>query len=179
MHIIIAILTFLSLLFTVLFYGQRIGIDFRNLNPFAWHRRRSFRKKYDGDPLYKLTDPIDVAGALLTLMAKVDSDMTSSQQAELINIFENDLHLDAKTAKDLVASSSHLLGNATLVSQKVGDIVRPSINNFSSNQAKSVMELLERMANLDGAPSANQSSLLTQAARAFASKLGADEQRWK
>lgn len=175
MHVIIAILGIIT---SILYICERVGIDLGAFNPFAWRRRRAFRKKFDGDPLYKLSDPVDVAGALVSLIAKVDGDMSATERNGIIGLFEKELHLNAKEANALLGASTFLLGNAVLVKDKVASIIKPAMNNFSTSQAQSVLALMERAMEIDGVASAEQQSVLQQAQQALSPKLPKAEQTW-
>ena len=56
MHIILG---FLGAVVTILVLFKRLsdaGIDIGWLNPFAWRRRRAWRNKYQGNPIFSLSD---------------------------------------------------------------------------------------------------------------------------
>lgn len=64
MHIILALLGTIVTTLVLVNRAQDAGIDIGWLNPFTWHRRRTFRKKYQANPAFCLESPMD-SGALL------------------------------------------------------------------------------------------------------------------
>ncbi|MDH3532963.1 MAG: TerB family tellurite resistance protein, partial [Gammaproteobacteria bacterium] len=82
MHIVIGILT--SIL-TILYILERLGIDIGWLNPWSWHRRRAWAKRYHGDPIYSIEDPIDVAAVLIVGTAKLEGDLSAEQKAAILS----------------------------------------------------------------------------------------------
>ena len=74
MHIVLG---FLTSLITILYLLDRMGVNLGGLNPFYWRRRRAWAKKYGGDPIYAIEDPMEVA-------ALSSNDHLSTDQTELI-----------------------------------------------------------------------------------------------
>lgn len=62
MHIVLGLL---GSIVTILYLLDRLGIDLGGLNPFYWQRRRAWEKKYQGDPIYSVEDPMHVAAILI------------------------------------------------------------------------------------------------------------------
>ena len=59
MHIIFGLL---GTIVTILILLNRLadaGIDLGGLNPFLWSRRRKWRKQYEGNPVFKIENPMD------------------------------------------------------------------------------------------------------------------------
>ena len=76
MHIILGIL---GSLITVLILLNRLadaGIDLGGLNPYLWQRRRKWRNKYEGNPVFKIESPMDAAAILMVATAKADGDIS-------------------------------------------------------------------------------------------------------
>ena len=101
MHIVISVITALGGLIWALIALQKSGFDVSVLNPFLWHRRSLWRKKYDTKPIYKLSEPVDVAALLLLGVAKCEGEISSEQKQKILSIFAHDLHLGADDANDL------------------------------------------------------------------------------
>ena len=72
MHIVLGALTTIVTILWLLHRLAEMGIDLGGLNPWYWRRRRAWRKKYEGDPIYAVEDPIDVA-AIFVIGADRDS----------------------------------------------------------------------------------------------------------
>ena len=74
MHLILG---FLTAIVTILFLLDRLGINLGGLNPFHWHRKRAFARKYGSDPIYSIEDPIHVAALLIIGAAKLEGPLLS------------------------------------------------------------------------------------------------------
>ena len=87
------------------------GIDLGGLNPFLWARRRRWKDKIEGNPLWRIEQPLDATAILLTAVAKADGDMSKEEKSELLTVFEQDFRLSKKDAAGLLISRVHLLGD--------------------------------------------------------------------
>ena len=94
MHIVLSIITALAGLAWALSSLQKSGFDIQALNPFLWHRRNAWRKKHDTKPIYKLSEPIDVAAILLLGVAKCEGEVSAEQKNKLVEIFQKDFHFE-------------------------------------------------------------------------------------
>ena len=162
MHIILGIL---GAVITILILFKRLddaGIDLGWLNPFAWQRRRRFRTRFETNPIYTLDSPMDVAGLLMLAVAKRDGELTGIEKSTLLDIFQHEFHLERKEAATLLASSSHMLRDGDAVKYSLDKILRPSEERFTSEQAESTVELLQRIAQADGSPTALQTELIQE-----------------
>ena len=70
MHIILGLLGTIVTILILLNRLSEAGIEIGWLNPFAWNRRRKWRNKYQGNPIFQLVDPLEVAALLCTSLAK-------------------------------------------------------------------------------------------------------------
>lgn len=149
MHIILG---FLGMVVTILVLANRLtdaGIDLTWLNPFSWFRRRTWRKKYEGNPIFILESPLEVAAILATAVAKIDGDVSSEEKALLLSLFQSEFGRTEKEASDLLMSSIYLFGDGEDAISKPEKIMQRSLSNFSEDQARSVMSLLESIKNVN------------------------------
>jgi len=149
MHILLGLL---STIVTILVLFKRLsdaGIDIGWLNPFTWRRRRAWRKKYQGKPIFSLSDPLEVAALLATTTAKIDGDLSSEEKTILLQLFQSEFHKSEKEASDLLMSSIYLFGDGGDAMAKPDKILRTSLNAFSPEKAQSVMSLLKTISNID------------------------------
>lgn len=149
MHIILAIL---GAIVSILILVKRLsdaGIDIGWLNPFAWKRRRAWQKKYQGDPIFSLKDPMEVAALLATTLAKIDGEISKEEKAILLSLFQNEFGRSEKEASDLLMSSVFLFGNGESATSKPDKVLQPSLDNFTLEQAQSVMTLLHAIKDID------------------------------
>jgi hypothetical protein len=89
MHIIIGALGTIVTMLILLNKLAEAGIDLGGLNPFLWHRRRKWQKKYEGNPIYQIENAMDVTAILLVATAKVDGDMTKNDKSLITKIKNN------------------------------------------------------------------------------------------
>ncbi len=171
MHIILG---FLGVVVTILVLLNRLsdaGIDIGWLNPFAWRRRRNWRKQYKGNPIFQLKQPLEVACLLCTAMAKIDGEISREDKNRLLELFQEQLGRDQKQASDLLMSSSYLLGDGEEALAKPEKIIESALDEFSEEQAKSVVSLLESILNNGIRSTDKAQTFLSKVNSTFASKF--------
>ncbi len=168
MHIVLSIITALAGLAWALTSLQKSGFDINSLNPFLWHRRNSWRKKYDAKPIYKLSEPLDVAALLLLGIAKCEGEVSTEQKNQLTEIFQKDFHLSADDASDQLLASSHLLRDEIYIVDNIDKILEKSSTKFSSSQILSLLELMEQIAKLESPINQEQIKLINATQQYFA-----------
>jgi hypothetical protein len=149
MHILLGLL---GTIVTIAVLFKRLsdaGIDIGWLNPFAWRRRRAWRKKYQGNPIFSLSDPLEVAALLATTTAKIDGDLSFEEKTILLELFQSEFHKSEKEASDLLMSSIYLFGDGEEAMAKPDKILRASLESFSPEKARSVMSLLKAISEID------------------------------
>ncbi|MEL7185312.1 MAG: TerB family tellurite resistance protein, partial [Pseudomonadota bacterium] len=85
MHVVIALL---GSIVTILYLLDRLGVDIGWLNPFHWMHRRRWSKKFDGDPIYAVEEPMHVAALLVIGIARLDGDISAEQKQSAKDQFE-------------------------------------------------------------------------------------------
>jgi len=160
MHIV---LTALGLIVSILFLLSRLadaGIDLGGLNPFLWKRRRAWRRRVEGNPIFTLQDPLEVAALLIVAIAKVDGDMSSDEKKSVLREFEHTLGLQHRAATDLLASSAYLLGDMRVLNEQMEAFLANAKERMSEAQARSVISMMEGVAGSTGTPSEQQKHLI-------------------
>jgi len=137
-----------------------MGITLGGLNPFLWNRRRKWTKYHDANPIYKIDSPLDVTALLITATAKADGDMSSDEKHKILSMFENEFHLSKRDAAALLVSSSHLLGKGDEVRDNLKGVLAPSLDDFTAEQATSVIDMLHQISQAGASPSELQSKLI-------------------
>ncbi|MFK7854597.1 MAG: hypothetical protein AB8B79_10805 [Granulosicoccus sp.] len=153
MHII---LSFLGAVVTVLVLLSKLadaGISLGGLNPFLWDRRRKWKNQLTGNPIYSINEPMDVSALLMTAAAKIDGDMTAKEKRIILGAFEDEFGLTKKNAAGLLISSVYLMGNGDNITSKLEKIIEPSLMNFTNEQSKSTIALLESLCEKELEPS--------------------------
>jgi len=153
------------------------GIDIGWLNPFSWHRRRAWRKKYEGSPVFALGDPLEVAAMLATTVAKIDGDISKEEKAILLSLFQSEFGKSEKEASDLLMSSIYIFGDGQEAIGKPEKVMKRSLEKFSEDQARSVMTLLTAVKNLDATNAVEKDKFVAKVDSVFLSQFGSNE-KW-
>ena len=153
MHIILGALTTLV---TILYLLDRMGIDLGGLNPFYWRRRRAWAKKYEGDPIYSIEDPIEVAALLIVGAAKLNGDISAEQKHVAQQQFQSVFSMSERDALQLITSATHLLGAPQIIETQLKSVVEKNKDRFSPDQAKSMLEMMTEVTSADGDSTAEQ-----------------------
>ena len=157
MHILIG---FLGSVVTVLYLLDRLGIDLGGMNPFHWYRRRAFIKKYGSDPIYSIEVPVHIAALLVIGSAKLDGDLTAEQKKAAQDQFKSEFSMDEREASQLFGSAAHLLAAPQLIDTQLEKLADRNKDDFSSEQASSLMRMMVKVASADGSLSARQQEFI-------------------
>jgi len=164
MHILIG---FLGSVVTVLYLLDRLGIDLGGMNPFHWYRRRAFVKKYGSDPIYSIEDPVHIAALLVIGAAKLDGDLTAEQKKAAQDQFASEFSMDARDASQLFGSAAHLLAAPQLIGTQLEQLASRNKDDFSSEQARSLMQMMVKVASANGSLSARQQEFIDSVRSAY------------
>ena len=137
MHIILLIL---GTIVTILILVNRLSALIRK---YRWEKRR------DSNPVYSLTDPMEVTALLMVALAKSEGEISVDQKREIINKFKELFHMDEDKASALLTSSIFILKEDISVVKNMSKILEPSIKSFSEEQASSALSLLTHISNFD------------------------------
>ena len=158
MHVVLALL---GSIVTILYMLDRLGIDLGGMNPFYWRRRRAWAKKYQGDPIYSIKDPMHVAALLVVGTAKLDGDLSAEQKKHTLDQFESKFSLDSQAASELLGSAVHLLGAPQLIDTQLNSLANKNKDLFSREQAESMIQMMIDVAKVDGDLSAKQDEYIS------------------
>ncbi|MEO0368295.1 MAG: TerB family tellurite resistance protein [Pseudomonadota bacterium] len=172
MHIILGLLTVIVTILVLLNRLTDAGIDLGWLNPFAWHRRRKWRKQYEGNPVFSLEQPLEVAAMLATCVAKLDGEISKEDKSALLNLFQSEFGLSEKDASDLLMSSIYLFGDGEEAIKKPEKIIERSLPKFSEDQAASVVSLIKTIAELDATNTTEKNKFTSRVEQKFDSHFG-------
>lgn len=126
------------------------GIDLGGLNPFARKRSRTWRRKFEANPIFGLDDPMDVAAVLAVGIVKMGGDMSAEQKRALLEAFQRTFGLDTGAAEELLASSAYMIGDGRIFGDQVEDVVARSRERFTDGQIASTLSLLEEIVAVEG-----------------------------
>lgn len=178
MHIVLGALGSVITILWLLHRLAEMGIDLGGLNPWLWQRRRRWRQKYEGNPIYSLESPMEVTALLIAGTAKVDGDMSVEEKAEILGVFENEFSLSKRDAADLLLSVTHLLGRGDEFYQKLAAVLAPSKERFTQEQAESAIELMQRVAAISSTGSQIKSELI-ESARSALIATNSEKGKWE
>jgi hypothetical protein len=150
MHIVLA---FLGSLITVLYLLNRLaeaGIDLGGLNPFLWRRRRAWRQMLEGDPVFTIEDPKEIATLLVVWVAKIDGEISSEEKSAIMAELQQGMSLTPRVAADLFGSSAFLLRDVSTLNAHLDRILNSSSSRFSEGQVESLLGMIERVAEIAG-----------------------------
>ena len=171
MHILLAIL---GSIVTILVLFKRLsdaGIDIGWLNPFAWRRRRAWRKQYQGNPIFSLYEPLEVAALLATTTAKIDGDLSSDEKTKLLGLFQSEFHRSEKEASDLLMSSIYLFGDGQDAIAKPEKVISSSLDKFDEDKARSVMKLLNEISQIEPKNQDAKQKFIAKVEKVFSAKF--------
>jgi hypothetical protein len=169
MHVLLGLLGSIITILILLNRLAEAGIDLGGLNPFLWRRRRKWLQKYEGDPIYKLDDPMDVTALLMVAVAKSDGDMTQGEKKQILQLFREEFHLSPRDASDLMVASVYLLKDGFELRANIRRVLAPSLEKFTPAQAGSALDLIDRIARFDRAGSEPKQELVNDIGACLAS----------
>lgn len=177
MHIILGLL---GTIVTILVLIRRLddaGIDLTWLNPFSWFRRKQWSNKYQQNLVYSLEQPMDVAALLATSVAKIDGEISKEEKATLLKLFQSEFNRTEKEASDLLMSSIYIFGEGSDAIESPKKVMKKSLQNFTIDQASSVMTLLKTVQELDSVNATEKERFVQQVNSVF-SKQFAQDDKW-
>ena len=166
MHIVLGLL---GSIVTILYLLDRLGVDIGWLNPRSWRRRRAWAKKYEGDPIFSIEDPIHVAAILIVGVAKLEGELTAEQKTAVLAQFKETFSLDSRAASELLGSATHLLGARQIIGAQLDGVANRNRNTFKPGQAESMIEMIQQIATVGGAMSDAQREFVDVLRSRFAS----------
>ena len=160
MHYVIALITAVAGLLFALNRLQSAGLDLNAFNPFLWYRRAQWRKKYASKPLYGLQHPMDVAASLMLATAKCEGEISSVQKRHILAMYKGEFHIPQEEATALFVASSFLLKDELSIVDQLDNVLARSRGRFTPEQVDSTLQLMERVARIDGPENREQLRLI-------------------
>ena len=178
MHLILGALSSIVTILWLLHRLAEMGIDLGGLNPWLWHRRRKWQQQFQGNAIFHVTSPMEVAALLIAGTAKADGDMSSEEKAEILRIFEEEFGLSKRDAAALLLSSTYLLGKGHELYEQLSKVLKPSQEKFTDEQAESTVVLMRQIANRDGATHERKDALISETEALLAAKREKAKEKW-
>lgn len=178
MHIVIAFISSIVALLWALYRLEEMGISLGGLNPWHWRRRRSWRKKYEADPIYSLEDPMEVAAVVVVGIAKLDGDISAGQKAAAIQEFSKAFSLDEKAALHLFGATAHLLGQPQVIDKQIEGLLERHKNLFTAEQIESLTAMTIAVGSADVGLTGEQRSYLEDFRSRVTQPVATDDGTW-
>ena len=160
MHYVIGLITAVAGLLFALNRLQNAGLDLNALNPFLWYRRAQWRKKYASKPLYGLENPMDVASLLMLATAKCEGEISSAQKRQILTMYEHEFDLTLAEASAVLVANAFLLKDEISIVDQLDKVFGRSGQRFTREQTESMLQLMERVAQIDGPENPEQIRLI-------------------
>ena len=174
MHYILGLLGAIVTILILLNRLAEAGIDLGGLNPFSARRRRKWQQKFEGNPLFALEDPIDVAAVLVVATANMDGVITAEERKAILGMFASDFHLSHKQATDLLRASAHLLGDGSALKDQLDGFLARGGEKFTNTQVESMSTMMESVATVDGSASSDQHQFIEDVRAAMPGPVASD-----
>ncbi len=171
MHIVLGLL---GSIVTILYLLNRLGVDIGWLNPSWWRRRRQWASKYQGDPIFSVEDPLHVAALLIIGVAKLEGDLTTEQKQVVRDQFSEKFSMSEKETGELLGSAAHLLAAPQLLGTQLKKLASRNTNSFSSEQAESLLAMMDNVAAAEGGRSGQQQEYVSEMRSIFAPQQKGD-----
>ena len=128
-------------------------------------RRGKWNRRIDQRLIENLSDPREAAAVLLYQIAAYDGAVTDRQQAQIVADMRNVFEADDETAHGLYAFGRMAVGELNDAGNNVRKILRPVVAVCTAQEKSQLIELLERAAEIEGAPTDLQRRLIAEARR--------------
>ncbi len=114
----------------------------------------------------------------MTATANIDGDMSSEEKQALLFSFATEFQLSRRDAADLLIASAYTLGDGAELRKNLDSVISPSLDNFSEAQARSTLELLEGVCNIDPAGNELKKEFIEQVRQIFDAQF-APQGKWQ
>lgn len=162
MHYLIALITALAGLIWALNYA---GIDISSFNPFHWRRRRRWQQQLGTKAMHTLKRPLEAAALLIVAIVKTEGDISREQKRAILDIFTGEFKQTSSDAADLFGASVFMLNDTMDVRAEVPHILAPSREQFTREQAESLVRQLKKASSLEGEASEVQRGIIAEVER--------------
>jgi len=159
-----SVVIFLSLLNRLSYLGTATGAL---LNPFTWHQRRKWRKRFQNSATLKVREPLELAALLATGLAKISGEIHQSEQEILLVLFQSEFNITEKEASDLFIFSQFIFENSNDVIGRPGKLINESLLNFTFSEARSVIQLLELVITINVSSAVEKRQFIDKVISAF------------
>jgi uncharacterized tellurite resistance protein B-like protein len=130
-------------------------------------RRGNWSRRVDQRLIENLSDPREAAAILMVQIAAYDGALTDLQKTQIIADMREHFEADAQTAEGLYAFGRMAVGEINDAGASVRKILRPVVEVCTEAEKQNLVDMLERAAETEGAPSEVQRRLIAEVRRAL------------
>jgi len=128
-------------------------------------RRGKWNRRVDQRLIENLSDPREAAAILMVQIAAYDGAVTDRQHAQMVSDMRDNFDADEATAEGLYAFGRMAVGEINDAGNSVRKILRPVTEVCTVDEKASLIAMLDRTAEIEGAPSDIQRRLIAEARR--------------
>lgn len=167
MHIIIAVLGAVAAAFWAFTYFVNAANEGREAIRDAKGviRRGKWNRRVDQRLIENLSDPREAAAILAFQIAQYDGAVTERQREAMTQDMRETFQADAETADGLFAFARMAVGEINDAGNSVRKILRPVVDVCTDDEKADLVALLERAAEVEGAPNDMQRRLIAEVRR--------------
>ena len=162
MHILIAVLGAAAAAFWAFTYFTRAAQEGRDAfnDVRGMIRGGKWSRKVGQRVIENLTDPREAAAVVLCQIAVYDGPITDRQKAAILGEMRGAFHADEETAEGFYAFARMGLGEINDAANSLKKIVRPIADACSEDEKRQFVEMLARIAQIEGPVSDIQRRLI-------------------
>ncbi len=129
------------------------------------YRSGKWSRQVDRRLIENLADPREAAAILLYQIASYDGAVTDRQKAAMVSEMRNAFGADEETAEGLYAFARMALGQINDASNSLKKILRPVIDACTAEEKRALIDMMLRLAEIEGPVSDAQHRLAAEARR--------------
>ena len=167
MHIIIAVITAIAGAFWAFSHFMNAANEGREAigDVKGVIRRGKWNRRVDQRLIENLSDPREAAAILMVQVAAYDGAVTDRQHAQMVSDMRGNFDADEETAEGLYAFGRMAVGEINDAGNSVRKILRPVTEVCTVDEKASLIAMLDRTAEIEGAPTDIQRRLIAEARR--------------
>lgn len=167
MHIIIAVLGAVAAAFWVFTHFMNAANEGREAigEVKGVIRRGKWNRRVDQRLIENLSDPREAAAILMVQLAAYDGAVTDRQHAQIVADMGSTFDADEQTAEGLYAFGRMAVGEINDAGNNARKILRPVAEVCTVDEKAALIAMLDRTAEIEGAPTDIQRRLIAEARR--------------
>ena len=128
-------------------------------------RRGKWNRRIDQRLIENLADPREAAAILIYQIAAYDGAVTDRQHAAMVSDMRAAFDADDETAEGLYSFARMAIGEINDAANSARKILRPVVEVCNLDEKQSLIDMLDRAAEIEGAPTDIQRRLIAEVRR--------------